>query len=362
MKTRRWSGCSCAPADHRTLLIAVKPLYLSDFGFVRDPFSVTPDPSFLYLSASHREALAQLEYGIKARKGFVLLTGEVGTGKTTLIHALLEELNGSTKTALVFNTVVNSKDLLRYICEDFGIIPYQEDHREVHDYLTQLNRFLLESYRRGDNVALVIDEAQNLTTEVLESIRLLSNFETSRDKLLQILLVGQPELKAKIDLPHIRQLKQRIGVRCTIRPLSPEEVSDYIRFRLRIAGAADLKIFTEQAVREIARYTGGIPRLVNLVCDHCLLVAYADRRRKIGLDAVEQAIDYLEEEKRPSSARRWLPVGSWTQPLRWLFGVVAVAIVTGALYFTYGPTVLGDVSIFLESYLMTLVGLAHAAL
>ena len=157
------------------------PIYQEHFGLRCAPFNVTPDPSFLYLSASHREAYAQLSYGIKARKGFVVLSGEVGTGKTTLVHALLDELDGDTHTALIFNRIVSSEDLLRYVCEDYALVEPERDHRGVHDYLTLLNRFLLESYRNGKNVALIIDEAQNLGAEVLESIRLLSNFETSRD-------------------------------------------------------------------------------------------------------------------------------------------------------------------------------------
>ncbi|HSF58985.1 MAG TPA: AAA family ATPase, partial [Candidatus Binatia bacterium] len=178
-------------------------LYQTHFGLSQAPFNITPDPSFLYLSASHREGLAQLSYGIRARKGFVVLTGEVGTGKTTLIHALLNDLNGSAQTALIFSTIVSPVDLLRSVCEEFGLIEPKRPLQDIHDYLVSLNEFLLESYRKGENCALIIDESQNLSAEVLESIRLLSNFETSKDKLLQILLVGQPELAVRLNSPEL---------------------------------------------------------------------------------------------------------------------------------------------------------------
>ena len=195
-------------------------LYQTHFGLSQAPFNITPDPSFLYLSASHREGLAQLSYGIRAKKGFVVLTGEVGTGKTTLIHALLNELNGSAQTALIFSTIVSPADLLRSVCEEFGLVDSKRPLQDIHDYLVSLNEFLLESYRKGENCALIIDEAQNLSAEVLESIRLLSNFETSKDKLLQILLVGQPELAVRLNSPELRQLKQRVMLRHHLRVLS----------------------------------------------------------------------------------------------------------------------------------------------
>jgi general secretion pathway protein A len=258
-------------------------LYRVHFGLSREPFSVTPDPSFLYLSPSHKEALAQLTYGIKARRGFVVLTGEVGTGKTTLTHALLNELEGSTQSALIFSTVVGPQDLLRYVCEDFGLVDTQSDHRGLHDYFSLLNRFLLDCYRKGENCALIIDEAQNLSAEVLESIRLLSNFETSQDKLLQILLVGQPELAARLNSPELRQLKQRVTLRYHLRPLSFAECREYIGSRLATAGG-DLSVFSTPALEAIYAYADGIPRLINVLCDNGMLTAYALGRT--GVDAV----------------------------------------------------------------------------
>lgn len=197
------------------------PIYRDHFGLTQEPFNLTPDPTFLYPSASHREALAQLIYGINARKGFVVLTGEVGTGKTTLIHALMQELNGNVRTALVFNIIENPTDLLRYLCGELGLTTPQTNKKETRDYLAILNDFLLKTYRDGGNVSLIIDEAQNLSTEVLESIRLLSNFETSREKLIQILMVGQPELSQRLNAPQLRQLKQRVVLRYQLKPRVP---------------------------------------------------------------------------------------------------------------------------------------------
>jgi general secretion pathway protein A len=255
-------------------------LYREYFGLTQAPFDITPDPFFLYLSASHREALAQLSYGIKARKGFVVLTGEVGTGKTTLIHSLLRDLGDSTQTALIFSTIVNPLDLLRYICEEFHLIEPRQPSTEIHDYLVMLNEFLLQKYRNGENCALIIDEAQNLSPEVLESIRLLSNFETSKDKLLQIVLVGQPELAIRLNSLELRQLKQRITLRYQLRALSLSECREYVSNRLQVAGG-DPAIFTQAALESVYRYSGGIPRLINVLGDNALLTSFAMERKHV---------------------------------------------------------------------------------
>ena len=267
-------------------------LYQSHFGLREAPFNITPDPSFLYLSASHREGLAQLSYGIRARKGFVVLTGEVGTGKTTLIHALLNDLNGSAQTALIFSTIVSPADLLRSVCEEFGLVEPKRALREIHDYLVSLNEFLLESYRKGENCALIIDEAQNLSAEVLESIRLLSNFETSKDKLLQILLVGQPELAVRLNSPELRQLKQRVMLRHHLRVLPLQECCEYVSNRLKVAGA-DRTIFTHNALENIYSYSGGIPRIVNVLCDNALLTGYALGKKEIDCGIIREVAEDL---------------------------------------------------------------------
>jgi type II secretory pathway predicted ATPase ExeA len=267
-------------------------LYQTHFGLRQAPFNITPDPSFLYLSPSHREGLAQLSYGIRARKGFVVLTGEVGTGKTTLIHALLNDLNGSCQTALIFSTIVSPGDLLRSVCEEFGLVEPKRPLQEIHDYLVCLNEFLLESYRKGENCTLIIDEAQNLSPEVLESIRLLSNFETSKDKLLQILLVGQPELAVRLNSPELRQLKQRVMLRHQLRALSLQECCEYVANRLKVAGG-ERSIFTVNAVESIYSYSGGIPRVVNVLCDNALLTGYALAKKEIDSGIIQEVAEEL---------------------------------------------------------------------
>ena len=276
-------------------------MYLTFYGLREKPFNATPDPKFLYLTPGHQEALAQLLYGVQERKGFIVLTGQVGTGKTTLVHALRQRLNGQTAVSFVFNSTLPFDGILEYALEDLGIA---RGERSRAQRLIALNNFLIERRRAGQNTVLILDEAQNLDPPTLEQVRLLSNFETPTDKLLQILLVGQPELKAKLLLPELQQLKQRIGLRCHIPPLSREEAREYIRSRLRVAGAGDLRLFSDQAVNGIAVYAGGIPRLVNILCDHCLLFGFADQKRRVDRDTVEQAIKYLEDGIRPKPRPR----------------------------------------------------------
>jgi general secretion pathway protein A len=275
-------------------------VYLRFYGLKEKPFNPTPDPRFLYLTSAHREALAQLEYGVKERRGFMVLIGEVGTGKTTLLRTLLDRLDSTTETAFVFNSMMSFDQILAYIVEDFGIVAAKESHAHR---LVALNHFLIERVRRGLNTVLIIDEAQNLDAASLEQVRLLSNFETTNEKLLQILLVGQPELKAKLALPELRQLKQRIGLRCTIHPLSPADAAEYIQHRLAVAGLEDstrMPIFTGGAVERICSYSRGVPRVVNLLCDHCLIAGYADQNRTIDVHTVAEVIDYLEERELPT--------------------------------------------------------------
>jgi type II secretory pathway predicted ATPase ExeA len=267
-------------------------LYQQHFGFSQAPFNITPDPSFLYISTSHREGLAQLMYGINARRGFIVLSGEVGTGKTTLIQTLLNQLTEKTQTALIFSAITNPLDLLRYVCEEFKLVEPLGGVRDAHDYICLLNEFLLEKYREGENAALIIDEAQNLSAEVLESIRLLSNFETTKDKLLQILLVGQPELNERLNTPQLRQLKQRITLRHHLRPLSLQECQEYIATRLKHAGG-NPNLFGPKAVERIHRYSGGVPRLINVLCDNAMINAYALDHKQIDPLLIQEAADDL---------------------------------------------------------------------
>jgi general secretion pathway protein A len=298
-------------------------MYLTFYGFTEKPFNATPDPKFLYMSPGHREALAQLLYGTQERKGFIVLTGKVGTGKTTLLHALHQRLNGQSAVSFVVNSALSFDEILEYVLEDLGIAKSGQSRAQR---LIALNNFLIERERAGQNTVLIIDEAQNLNATTLEQIRLLSNFETPTSKLLQILLVGQPELKIRLNLPELRQLKQRVALRCQIPPLTLEETRTYIRTRLRIAGGRDLGLFADSAVDRISAYTGGIPRLINTVCDHCLLFGYADQKRRIDRSIVDQAIEYLEEGTRPQ------PRGSQARATkarlfaRWSLGTVAVVL------------------------------------
>jgi general secretion pathway protein A len=276
-------------------------MYLNFYGLREAPFGPTPDPKFLFQSARHKEALAQLIYGVRERKGCIVLTGEIGTGKTTLLRALLERSDKMMHVAYVHNSALNIEGLLEYVLQDWGVKSEAQTHAQR---LFELNEFLIEQHRQGLSPVLVVDEAQNLTVETLEAIRMLSNFETASHKLVQILLVGQPELRDKLNLHELRQLKQRIGLRCHIAPLSPEETRLYVRHRLRVAGAADPGIFTDGAVQKIAEYSGGTPRVINIVCDHCLLSGYADSKRRIDAGIVREAIEYLEEGERPYWKRR----------------------------------------------------------
>jgi general secretion pathway protein A len=307
-------------------------LNLAFFGLEQNPFNPTPDPRFLYLSPGHREGLAQLLYGVQEHTGFILLTGEIGTGKTTLLRTLLSRLDGNTASAFVFDTTLPFEGLLEYMLEDFGVAKPGESHVQR---LITLNNFLIERRRAGQNTVLILDEAQNLDLRALEQIRLLSNFETQTEKLLQILLVGQPELLDKLDRPELRQLKQRISLRCRILPLTPAQVRDYIRTRLRVAGASDLGLFSDLAVARIAKYSGGIPRLINTLCDHCLLSGYADQIRRIDHKIVDEASEYLEEGSR----RRWSQrrpsrrLHTWSRTLvRWALPAAGAVLLAGSFF------------------------------
>ena len=301
-------------------------MYLDFYGLRERPFSETPDPKFLFLTPGHREALAQLIYGVQEGKGFIVLTGEVGTGKTTLLRTFMERIGTtSTHVAFIFDSTMPYDGLVEYMLEDFGI-PSAGKTRAQR--LFALNRFLIERRRAGQTAAVVVDEAQNLSLANLEHLRLLSNFETPTGKLLQIILAGQPELGDTLARPELRQLRQRLGMRCMIRPLTREETPNYIRSRLHVAGASDTRLFTDAAVKRIAAYTKGIPRLVNILCDHCLLIGYTDQTRRVEREMVERGIEYLEDGQRPTHARGmfWRPA---TRRRRWLVGGLGAAAIAG---------------------------------
>jgi general secretion pathway protein A len=260
-------------------------MYNSYFGLLESPFSVTPDPRFFYTNPVYLETYAALRYGIEAKKGFIVVTGEVGTGKTTLLRKLLHNFETNVHSVFIFNTYVNFPELLQVTLRDLGLAP--KDTTRV-TLLEELNRYLIEQLKRDHTVAMLIDEAQNLSVETLENLRLLSNLETDQEKLLQIVLMGQPEFEAKLDQPELRQLKQRVAVQCRLGPLDADEVGPYIDFRLRTAGYEGRGLFHRDAVQQIAFYSKGIPRLMNMICDNALLIAYAESRKIVPVDIIKQ--------------------------------------------------------------------------
>jgi general secretion pathway protein A len=296
-------------------------MYREFYGLLRAPFEMTPDPAFLYLGETHREGLATLVYGVQSRKGFVLLTGEVGTGKTTLLHALLAQIDATTTTAFIFNPRLEPLDFFRILFDEFGI---EKPCRTKAEYLMALNHFLIERLKNNETALLIIDEAQNLSAEMLEEVRLLSNLETPTSKLLQIMLVGQPELSELLARPELRQLRQRIVLRHRLRPFDRRETQEYVEERLRLAGYTGKGIFRRSAQRELHAVTGGLPRLVNVVCDGALLTGYGRGKETLGAAVIREVArdlelpgvtddgaDAEEEGERPASRRRW---GRWFLP------------------------------------------------
>ena len=253
-------------------------MYENYFKLKRDAFTINPDPSFLYMMPQTREALAALQYGITSRRGFMVLTGEVGTGKTTLLRRTLDALHRTrVHSSFVFNPRLDVLDFFEFGLNDFGIPPVQRSKAAM---LIQLNRWLIERFGRKEVCVIVIDEAQNLSPEMLEEVRLLTNLETSSEKLVQIILSGQTELEVRLKQPDLRQLRQRISIWCRTEPLALEQTRQYIATRLQIAGSTE-RIFEEPAVDLIQVASGGIPRVINLICENCLLAAYAEQSKRV---------------------------------------------------------------------------------
>ena len=273
-------------------------MYKGFFGLKDNPFNVNPDPRFLYLTTEIEEALSGLKYGVQNRKGFITLTGEVGTGKTTLVNRLLDWLHEQkVRTAFLFNSRMNTSQLFDFILAEFNI-PCESTSKSQQ--LMKLNRWLLDRFRAGETTALIVDEAQNLTYPVLEEIRLLTNLETSTEKLLQIVLSGQPELEDKLKSPQLRQLRQRITLRYKTTPLTEKQTNDYIIERLRIAGSDGKPIFSAGAIGTIHKYSVGIPRVVNLLCEHSLINAYVEQQRPISAKIVQDvAHEFQLDEVAP---------------------------------------------------------------
>ena len=272
-------------------------MYKNFFGLSEAPFNVSPDPRFLHLTPTAQAALDELTYGIHARKGLILLTGEAGTGKTTLIHRLLAWLQSQqTPTAYIFNSHLESKDLLELILSDFQV-PKSDSHPDNN--LLRLNQWLISRYQADDTPVLIVDEAQGLPTHVLEEIRMLLNLETPHQKLLQIVLAGQPELEGRLRQPDLRQLKQRIMLRCKTAALTKEENAEYVQARLRVAGAGTEPIFSTAAIDAIHRYSNGIPRIVNVLCEHALINGYADQLKPITEEIICEVAEEFQFKEAP---------------------------------------------------------------
>jgi len=296
-------------------------MYRKFYGFREKPFEITPDPAFVYLSEHHREALSYLTYAIREGKSFSVITGEAGTGKTTLVHMLLNRLDGQVRTSFIFNPILDQADFLNYICDDLGI--ESEGMKSRGQSLTALHNFLLDCYARNEKVFLIIDEAQSLKPELLQEVRLLTNLETSKNKLLHVILLGQPELNKTLEEPQFRPLKQRIAVRYHLRSFNRKETGEYIIHRLKKAGTRNIAIFEKGAVDKIYKYSKGIPRLINIVCDNALLTGFSSEKSRIGKKIIRDVIRDLDN----------LEKGGKRRVLNIIFMVMLLAAVIAAILF-----------------------------
>lgn len=275
-------------------------MYNRFFGFDADPFRVNPDPRFLYMSEGHAEALATLLYAVQERKGFITLTGEVGVGKTTILNALLAKLGPGVQTAYLFNTALEVQDLFAALFEELELEPVEPWRKSAA--LSRLNHYLIDRMMKGQQTLLIVDEAQNLSDALLEEIRMLSNLETPESKLLQIMLVGQPELAEKLSQPKLRQLRQRVELRHAIRPLHAQETASYVRERQLVGGHPRGDCFTSSAERAVYRWSHGIPRVVNVLCDNALIVAFSRQSLRVSAQMVDEAARDLGLSGAPGEA------------------------------------------------------------
>jgi general secretion pathway protein A len=311
-------------------------MYKRFYQLKKAPFRITPDPEFLYVSPGHKEAVASIVFGIEQRKGFIVALGDVGVGKTTILRRYLARRDPNRwSTAYVFNANVGFKDLLDTICLELGITDKPDD---VAGMVNRLHQMLIEEYRQHRTVVVVIDEAQNMPVETLENLRVLSNLDTSTDKLIQIVLLGQPELADKLELHELRQLKQRVAVRCNLPPYTEAESQAYIEHRLRTAGSSTWSIFTPGALRAIIRYGQGIPRRINVLCDGALVTGLGYRTKPVTAAIVREVIRDIEG--RPQTSRGWLARGSLAALL--VMGVVLSASAYREFQRPGSPTVAGS--------------------
>lgn len=266
-------------------------MYLNFFNLKREPFQITPDPSFLYLSQGHKEALASIIYGVEKKKGFILIVGDVGVGKTTILRAYLEKAEkAKLKTIYLFNSNISYHNLLRYIFSELGVNPVSDD---ICNMVSQLNKILIEEYKQGKNILLLIDEAQNMPADTLENLRMLSNLETTTEKLIQIVFSAQPEFEKTLNLEELKQLRQRIAVKATIKPLNAKEALHYINYRIMKAAEQESILFSALALRGIIRSSGGIPRVINVLCDNCLISAFGYGSKRVSSRIVREIVHDL---------------------------------------------------------------------
>ena len=310
-------------------------MYQEFYGFREKPFALTPDPEFFFLSETHWTALESLLYGIQQRVGFMVVTGEIGTGKTTIGRVLLEKLDKKVRTAIIFNSFLTEGDLLKVVLQDFG---FPCRGRSKKDRMDTLNLSLVERLSEGENAVLIIDEAQNLSVPVLEQIRMLSNLETEKEKILQIILMGQPELSQKLQSPALEQLNQRIAIRHHLLPLPPAKTREYIHFRLRRAGAQENIVFSKFALKSIHQFSRGTPRLINLLCDRALLAGFMEQTHKIDRGIIVRAAQSLRGKEKGIASGS--PLGWPMRLIRW-----GLALILIFFFFTVG-VYLGNGTIF----------------
>src|SRR5262252_7082337 len=288
-------------------------MYKQFFGLNKNPFEISPDPFFYHATPRHNEALANLHYGVGRRKGFIVITGEVGTGKTLLVRCLLAELRkGNIAVGYVFNPLLSTTEFFQYIMADLGL---QYSGRSKTEMLLDLNRFLIQRHARGLITALVVDEAQSLQPELLEEIRLLTNLETSQQKLLQIVLLGQPELETLLDSPQLRQLKQRIALRCQLLPLDEQQTRSYVLSRLERAGAQpEPPIFNDEALQKVFEFSRGIPRIINNLCENAMVNAFAHQQRNVTADMITEVAADFRLTGSPSAPEQPVEAGAEVAP------------------------------------------------
>jgi general secretion pathway protein A len=301
-------------------------VYTSFYGLEENPFNLTPDPRYLFLSPSHKEALDHLLYGINERKGFIVITGGVGTGKTTLCRALLERLDSSSRSALVFNTHISDLELLQTINREFGLAEKDPGEKNKTAYIIELNNFLLDNFKKGGTSVLLIDEAQNLSHSALEQVRMLSNLETEKEKLIQIVLAGQTELKELLTAPSLRQLNERILVRYDLKPLDRKDLKGYVDHRFVVAGGRGDVAFSDGALKVIFTYSRGNPRRINAVCDRALLIGYARGQHRITKDVAAKAVEDIQGHTKEQRKAFWF----WN-PIRLPLFVIVVLLALAAL-------------------------------